>query len=177
MLNYMSKVIEAGQQPSKWAGEEMESALDMLRQVSLAAVGDHQAISAEFPYFNLTSLLQVNAAHRQGDFGNGLLIALRLPYSADREILAHVAALTNLLELEQRPFGHFRGGWCVSTENELAFKAFYPNIVGQHGLAANLMLQMAGRAEWFATINDKRSREERWKTACPAFLRVLEARD
>jgi hypothetical protein len=155
----------------------MESALAMLDQVSLAAVGGARTVSAEFPYLpHASSLLEIDAVQKQVDVGSGLLMTLHLPDRADRATLAEVAAIMNVWELEQYPFGHFRGAWCVSRRNAVAFKAFYPNVLGGRGLALNLALQMAGRAEWIATIMDERSREERWKTACPSFLRALEAR-
>ena len=176
MLNWVS-VLPMAQQPSSWVGEEMESARETLTQISLACFGDRKAVSAEFPYLTLTSLLEVDAAYRHPLVGNGLLMTLRLPDNADRETLDRAAAVMNVLELETYPFGHFRGGWCVNANNDLTFQVFYPNVMCLPGLAINLVLQMAGRAEWVATLNDKRSREERWKTACPAFLRVLEARD
>ena len=178
MLNYISAIIvPAGQQPSRWAGEEMERALDLLRQISLFAVGEHHGGFCRIPLSRSRIVAgSLCCAQRRPRWYRTVDDTAPSRGSGSRDT-CHAAAVMNVLELEMNPFGHFRGGWCVSERNAVAFKAFYPNFFGGHGLAANLVLQMAGRAEWVATINDKRSREERWKTACPSFLRALAARD
>lgn len=176
MAEIISRLVAPlGQEPSKWAGQEMDSALGTLRKTSLFANGDPTGVTAEFPYKDFSALLQLEAGTPHPQVGHGLHITLRLPSPPFDTSVHEAAAILN--EMEARGlslFSTLHGAWCVSPSGDVAFNAFVPNAFYKAGTAVNFALWMTGKARWVASLNDPRSDEERWEEGKPAIARLLD---
>src|SRR5262249_31400743 len=123
-------LIPTGQEPSRYRGQEMLDTLAMLqRPPCLLATGTDQGLSGEFPFGQLSSLLQMKTNEPHPRLGQGLLRLLEIP--AGPSGLSNVEAARKALELnewEQRagPFAHFLGSWCPG-DRALCFVSFFPN--------------------------------------------------
>jgi hypothetical protein len=176
-LNIIEKLVAPhGKEPSVWVGRDMLDTLALLKRVSMIAMGDDDGLVAEFPYYNFSSLLKFETKSPHPQVGHGLHVTLGVPDKAS-DVPSHVmAGFLNEMEAAPATLSDFRGAWCVSPSETITFSAFYPNAFLRPGMGSNIALSMAARAEWVATLTDKRSREERWKSARPAALRALEGK-
>jgi hypothetical protein len=151
MLNFLELGIgPMRNQPSRWKGMDFESALDLLQKPPcLLANGDHESLTAEFPFLDFTSLLEATAKEEHPQLGQGLLLRLTIPPAFSHEEGAKLAIDLNGRELSSLTRTPFLGSWCWC-DNSLHFVSFYPNMAYQPGLLPNLILGMTLRAKWIA---------------------------
>lgn len=159
-------ITPAGQETSRWAGEEMVSALDLLRKVCLLAFGDESGVGGEFVYRDFSSLVQFAPNERHMQVGNGLRVTLKLPSLPLKVSACENAVLLNLMEAKGLSLmTTLHGAWCSIPDGDrpdtVAFRAFFPNQMKMTGFAANIALWMSGKAEWVASLGDPRTWEER----------------
>jgi hypothetical protein len=140
-------VVPAGAQPSPWVGDEMELALELVKQLpTVLATGGPEGLTAEFPFLGDTSLLRVLPDAEHPLMGTGLLVLLTVPVDGVGMSDALDVGGYELLEVVRAPF---LGSWRPD-EHGLTWAAFYPNAVFQEGLARNVVLGTAVRAKWVA---------------------------
>lgn len=176
MANVISHlVVPAGREHSPWQGGEMRTAMEWAQRSSLLAMGDDVGLTAEFAYRNFTSLLQLDARDEHPQVGNGLRATLRLPWRPFGASAAECAATLNIMESRGLSLlSSLHGTWCVSPTGDVAFNSFLPNIVHKSGMGANLVLWMAGKAQWVASLDDPRTHEERLAEAKPSIAHILD---
>ena len=148
MLQGVQKlVMPAGEMESPWVGSEMEQALEVVQQLpTVLATGGPTGLTAEFPLFDETSLLQLFPEAQHVALGTGLLVLLQVPVpEADMS-----SALTlNERELHELTRAPFAGSW-LPGEYGVSWTSFYPNVLWQPGVAANVAAAAAARARWIA---------------------------
>ncbi len=150
MLDIIEVLIRPeGQARSAYQGSEMKGLLAaMQRPPCVLATGDELGITAEFPYPNHTSLLEITTTSANPRVGGGLLALLTIPEGANDAATALQALEWNELELTSFTRAHFLGSWCPS-ERGITFAAFYPNSLYRAGCVQNLGMSHVMRAKWF----------------------------
>src|SRR5262245_13689252 len=108
-------IVPLGERSSQWCGQEMLDMTAALKRTSLFAIGDDTGATAEFPFFQHTSLLRLNALSKHPLLGSGLGVTLQLPFNFTvQEMPPHViAGYLNKMELSPDTISDFRGAWCV----------------------------------------------------------------
>jgi hypothetical protein len=156
MLNIVrAKVQPEGQHPSPYAGDEMLDTLALFQNPPcVLATGDEDGLSAEFPFGDFTSLLQMKTSEVNPGLGHGLLTLLSLPGTEtgkENVKAARLALELNELELSSLTRFHFLGSWCPGKQ-ALTFASFLPNAMRlAAGLPSNLIgFPMMMRAAWAA---------------------------
>ena len=150
MLGLLEIVRMDGRSQPRWAGEQMEFALERLRRVPIVtlATGDATGITLEVPYRQTTALIQLDVSWAHPDLGTGLIARLSLPGDAGPG--AEWAAMRNRQELVSLTRANFVGGW-IGGAPFATFLSFYPNMLARTGVgAANIALSMINRARWIA---------------------------
>lgn len=136
---------------SRFAGAELEGlAQTLMAGPSVLATSDRDRLSAEFPFRDRTSLLQIETRDLHPRLGAGVRMTLTLPSLPRTTDPAEEALELNGLELRDLTRAHLLGGWCLTPEEEpsIAFHAFFPNAAYRPGVLTNLALSMAMRAAW-----------------------------
>jgi hypothetical protein len=175
-LNIIERlVVPGGAQPSRWTGRAMVEAVDLLKGLSLVAIGDEDGIAVELPWVESTCLLELNPDFAHPHLGHCLHATLTLPDNGSHEDMLALTHTLNRIEALPDTLTDFRGSWCVSPLNLVTFSAMYPNILFQPGVGANIAVSIGARAEWLATLVDSRSRQERWENAQPAVFVAMGA--
>lgn len=158
MLNVVEHVYAPlGQQEPPWAnsGEFEEAAALFNRSNSFSSAGG-TGLTAEFAWGrNHTSMMTSILDQPHPQLGNGVLTRLNLPLSLDPDDAAAVAGLFNQLEVKSLTRAHLLGAWCaaeVGGSHTGVFVSFMPNAMYKRGLLPQLLLSMAVRAGWAATI-------------------------
>ncbi len=173
-LNVIEQVVvPAGAQPSRWIGQPMLEALDLMKHHSLIAMGDEEGVAAEFPWEDSSCLLELNPAFAHPRLGNCLHVTLKLPDKGTRDEMFVLTNSLNFLEALPETLTDFEGAWCISPSEAVTFSAVYPNLLFQPGLSLNIALRMGARAEWLANLLDSRSREQRWDNARSAIFATM----
>jgi hypothetical protein len=155
-------VVPEGAKPSQFIGERFENAEDFMReQLNCLGFADDEGLSCEVPYTGAapamliqeasqpqTSLIQMLTDVPHPEAGNGLLCIMRLPYSADPEQVAAQANHLNLLESRGEAGTFLLGAWCPdpSSDTDLAFCQFIPNLLVRWVLVENLLSYMASHS-------------------------------
>jgi len=149
MLNIIQHpVAPAGEQPSVWAGEEMEKVLEILQgPPCVLATGDGDALSAEFPFGEETSLMRIDTTQAHPRFGNGCLMRLPLPLEIEKVATDNGWLELNRLETATLLGPHLLGSWC-SDETGPTFVGFLPNAIHRPNDLINFSMSMARRAQW-----------------------------
>jgi len=146
--------IPAGVDPSRFLGHDMLQTLEMLQQPPcIRATGDKDGLCAEFPFGQLSSLLQMKTMEGHPRYGHGLMMQLEIPIpsSGDTDLGAAKMAL-KLNEMERddpRAFPHFLGSWCPG-ERAVCFVSFFPNWLFKVGINQALAQVAMGRTKWAA---------------------------
>jgi hypothetical protein len=174
MLNIIRDVVSPkGEARSAYAGEEMRELLALLNKPPcVLATGDRRSISAEFPYPNSTSLIQLETEDKNPRVGNGLLALLTIPDGAhngasrpsagtndivqalEKGVDAWRASGRSALKLNAREIAsstraHFLGSWRQSDKG-LTYASFYPNCLYRRGCLQNLAMNHIMRARWIS---------------------------
>jgi len=175
MLNVIAGMVAPlGERPSAWAGNEMREAVDQLQRFPcVLATGDHSGLSAEFPFFEMTSLLTIRTNERHPQLGNGMLVRLSLPVGCPKEDWARVAIDLNARELRSLTRSPFLGSWCAG-DDAITFVSFYPNVAHQPGLLQNLVNYSMGRARWVAEEVYGDDWKQSFRKAFSAKMRMFE---
>lgn len=149
MLNIIQQAVApAGEQPSVWAGEEMEKVLEIFQgPPCVLAMGDGNALSAEFPFGEQTSLMRIDTSEAHPRLGNGCLMKLTLPLKVDDAAKDNGWLGLNCLETENPLAPHLLGSWC-SDKMGPTFVSFLPNVIHRPGDLTNFAMSMASRAKW-----------------------------
>jgi hypothetical protein len=149
MLGVLEIVRLDGRSQPRWAGAQMEVALEQLRGLSLGiASGDATGLTLEVPYRQATALIELDASWAHPDLGTGMIARLSLPGAAGPG--PEWAAVRNRRELESLTRAHLVGGW-IGAAPFATFLSFYPNMLARAGMGAvNIALSMANRARWMA---------------------------
>ncbi len=150
MLGIVAVVGAIGGFPSTWAGPSLDWTVRQFQAGDnvFRAIGDERALTAEFPFADRTSLLQVRTDVGHPSIGNGLAIRSSLPIDG---VDGAWAAEMNRQELCSTARTHFLGSW-VASGDAPGFTAFYSNMVGMalDGDASNLVFACVGRHRWAA---------------------------
>jgi hypothetical protein len=111
--------------------------------------GTAPAVSLTDPAQLQTSLVQMFTDAPHPEAGNGLLCIMRVPYSADPIDIAERANMLNLLESAAERPTPLLGAWCPepSSDRDLAFCLFVPNLLAHLVLVENLISYMAGHSQ------------------------------
>jgi hypothetical protein len=149
-------------EPSWWAGPEMEAAAKWLTANNVPSMGSDGGLTAEFPYGEnggpaamggTSNMLMVTTSEPHPRMGSGVLMRLNLreqPVSEGREL---TAMELNELELRARCQAHFLGSWCTNPScGPPVFVSFLPSVLHKPNLLMNLVLSMGLRARWAATL-------------------------
>jgi hypothetical protein len=166
-------VVPWGEQPSRWIGQPMLDALEVMKRLSLMAMGDEESIAVEFPWADATCLLELNPAFAHSRLGSCLHVTLTLPDKASEEEMLLLTRTLNCIEALPETLTDFQGTWCISPSKAVTFSAIYPNYLFRPGLGTNIALGMGARAEWLVNLLDSQSREQRWHNARPAAFVVM----
>jgi hypothetical protein len=141
-------VAPAGEQPSAWAGEEMEKVLELLRgPPCVLATGDGNGLCAEFPFGERTSLMRINTREAHPRLGNGCLMTLTLPLPVDDVGKDNNWLGLNSLETGDQPAPHLLGSWCRDDRGP-TFVCFLPNVIHLPNDLIHFSMSMARRAQW-----------------------------
>jgi len=78
-----SIITQVGKEPSKWIGHEFQEVVEEMENwpLSLLATADEDALTAEFPYGDFSSLCRIFANQPHPFYGNGLLVTHFFPVS------------------------------------------------------------------------------------------------
>src|SRR5204863_5961875 len=106
----------------------------------ILATGDDRGagLTAEFPFFERTSLLRATTEEAHPQLGTGILFRLSLPITDSKQDWPKGAHLLNTRELDSFTRAPFLGSWCAG-DQAITFVSFYPNIAYQPGLLWNLI--------------------------------------
>jgi len=150
--------LPASEEPSMWAGEEMETLAQMLTSNGVMSMASPEGLSAEFPYGEhggpavaggTSNLLTVSTSENHPRLGAGLLMRLSLreqPHDGDGPL---GPMELNELEVKGRCQSHFLGSWCANPSGgPPVFVSFLPNILSAPNLLTNLVVSMGVRSQW-----------------------------
>lgn len=157
MLTVLDTVfLPQGQNASPWRGSaEMTQIRDMLNQANCVSMGDEIGLTAEFPFGDATSMMQVKTDEDNPTIGSGVGMFLQLPMWGTAIDAAKIAGALNRAEANSKTQSHLIGSWCVKTVGEQsipAFASFIPTSLFQPGILTNLMLSAVGRAMWVGQL-------------------------
>ena len=141
--------------PSFWEDDEFADTCEryMQQPPCLLANAGGAGFTAEFPWGEVSSLLQVTAGDRHPSYGSGLLLRQRFPIGTEDE----ADLVSTALELNDAGVtggaadAYGFGSYCVDG-GDLVFVAFYPNAVHRVGLIPNLYFTSAARARFASNI-------------------------
>lgn len=146
--------LRAGVQRSPWlGGGELLQVQSLLHRTNAFASIDESGLTAELPFGQDTSLMNVALDARHPRLGNGLGLGLVVPTWGSEGDAAQLAAALNQTEAAVRNGGYMFGAWGVRAFGPNvapAFTGFIPAALHRPGMLANLALSMALRAEWVA---------------------------
>ena len=178
MLNFLAAVVAPrGQRASLWQGEEVKEAVEQLQgPPCILATGDDRGagLTAEFPFFERTSLLRATTEEAHPQLGTGILFRLSLPITDSKQDWPKGAHLLNTRELDSFTRAPFLGSWCAG-DQAITFVIFYPNIAYQPGLLWNLITSMVIRARWVAEEASGDNWNESFERASRAKMEMMEA--
>ena len=135
-------------EPSYWGQEEFDYAANIMRQAGIYCNASASGLTAEFPWEegarsailgDRTSLLQFSCDNPHPVAGNGLFFRLDLPVTLEREQLAEMANMLNVVETNGIDTPPFFGAWCSQLDNgTVTFVGFWPNCLYKPGTVANI---------------------------------------
>lgn len=157
------EIVPHGEQPSKWLGSaEFAEIIDKRGRgdSGFGRVYDG-GLAIEVPFGGTTATVRLDAYLQHARLGNGLWVALSVPYLADLESLNVLTIELNYLE--DRAWSTFgmplTGNWFAVGEDvqgtrsfRLTFGHFVPNVLYQRGLAEVLVVDAMSRARWCREI-------------------------
>lgn len=166
MLRVIDGVLAPrGEGPSKWVGEEVLQAVEMVRQRPCVAVsGSETGLTAEYPFGDKTSLLTVEADSTNPRLGRGCLIRLDLPPRFDKAGAAERALEFNRLEVCEFTRTPVTGSWCLGGRG-LTHVSFLPNALYKPGVLVNMVIAAALRVQWVTETLFGYDMEEYYETA------------
>ncbi|MDB2496380.1 hypothetical protein N9X25_04455 [Verrucomicrobiales bacterium] len=148
-------VLPLGSGPSSWEDAEFADTCEryMQQPPCLLANAGGSGFTAEFPWGEVSSLLQVTAGDSHPSYGSGLLLRQRFPFSAEGEAeLVRVALDLNEADVSRGAADAYGfGSYCVDG-GDLVFVAFYPNAAHRVGVLPNLYFTSAARARFVSSI-------------------------
>jgi hypothetical protein len=157
LLNLIrARVVPDGQHPSLYAGEDLLDTLAFFQNPPcVLATGSDNALRAEFPFGDFTSLLQMETRAENPWLGNGLLALLSVPGTEcgkENVEAARLALELNEEEVSSLTRAHFLGSWCPGNQ-ALTFASFLPNAMRLAGGLPKVLVgtAMTSRAAWVAT--------------------------
>lgn len=151
-------VAPRGQEPCRWTPAEFQETVDQFLQKppSVMATGGGSGLTAEFPYGDASSLLQMAGDQPHPRYGNGLFVLQSFPVDvASGSEGARLALQLNACELAgwghsraggYRPSGYGLGSYAYR-DRTIHFTAFYPNLMYAPGLLPILCSACAWRAQ------------------------------
>jgi hypothetical protein len=164
-------VVPEGAGPSRYAGPRMEKVGEYLVQRLFLGTADADGLTCEVPFTGATpaevlamhdmdathlqtSLVQIFTDVPHPEAGNGALLLMRLPYSADASPVALQANELNLAEARGDKQTMLLGAWCRDSNSDttLAFCSFVPNALSRWVIAENLISQQANRSRFAAEL-------------------------
>jgi hypothetical protein len=143
-------VAPMGREPSRWAGDDMEQALEVISTApfNFLATGGPDGLTAEFPFQSKTALLRARTQSPHPQLGNGLLLLLSLPMTVDSAEGTQLAHELNQLEMASLSQAHYLGSWCCQ-DKTVTHCAFFANALRFGGRdLLNLILSAGARARW-----------------------------
>ncbi len=153
MLNIVSETVRPqGESPCTFVGPEMERVGAMLqRPPCVLATKDEDGITAEYPFGDATSLVEV-VPDTHPRLGNGLRICVQLPFLVSDEDDPDGETLS-FLRLNRQDFdlplgGYFLGTWGSMPNGYLSHNSFFPNVLYRPGILTNLVLGTFVRVKW-----------------------------
>lgn len=158
MLNVIEHLYAPqGRNEPPWANSgEFEAIAAFFNQSNSNSTAGVTGLTAEFAWGeNQTSMMTSVIDQPHPQLGNGVLTILHLPLSLDAEASATVAGLLNQLEIKSITHAHFLGAWSaaeVGGSDTAVFASFIPNIMYKPGLLQQLLISMASRVAWVATV-------------------------
>lgn len=157
--------LPASNQTSMYQGSEMKQYVTEINGPPCILVnGDETSISAEFPYPNFTSLIQVMTEEEHPIAGRGLWILLKFPVGGEDPTTVDAALNLNEYELNEWTGIPFLGSWCP-TETGLTFISFYPNLMRRPNSIAALVTPHILRAKRINEDLDDYKWEEHFEEA------------
>lgn len=151
--------------PSLWEDAEFVDSCEryMQQPPCLLANAGGSGHTAEFPWGEFSSLLQITAGDRHPAYGSGLLLRQRFPIgTGDEADLVRTALELNDADVTRGAADAYGfGGYCVES-GDLVFVAFYPNAVHRAGLIPNLYFTSAARARFASVIFLEDDWSETW---------------
>lgn len=148
-------VLPLGSGPSSWEYAELADACEryMQQPPCLLAHAGGFGFTAEFPWGDVSSLLQVTAGDRHPFYGSGLLLRQRFPFATEDEVdLVRVALDLNEADVSRGAADAYGFGSCCVDGGDLVFVAFYPNAAHRVGILPNLYFTSAARARFISNI-------------------------
>lgn len=151
IVNVIPGVVQpAGESPSRWTGQEFEEAAELANSLPpvILATSGRQGLTAEFPFGNFSSLLQIDGAQRHPVYGGGLLQLQYFPVSGKKgedEKWIKKALELNEPYISPVPAGYGFGSY-LYRDGMITHASFIPNALYVPGLLTNLLLSAMGRA-------------------------------
>lgn len=152
IVNVIPGVVQpAGESPSRWTGQEFEEAAELANSLPpvILATSGRQGLTAEFPFGNFSSLLQIDGALQHPVYGRGLLQLQYFPVSGKKgedEKWIKKALELNEPCISPVPAGYGFGSY-LYRDGMITHVSFIPNALYVPGLLNNLLLSAMGRAE------------------------------
>src|SRR5262249_3208728 len=99
LVNVIEKLVApAGQQPSRWVGQEMLDILTLFKSRSLFATGDASGVAFELPWADYSCLVELNPTFKHPRIGNCLHVTMKLSDAASHEQMVRIATVLNAVE-------------------------------------------------------------------------------
>jgi hypothetical protein len=158
MLNVIEHVYAPlGQKEPPWAKSgEFEETTELFNRSNSYSTADRAGLTGEFAWGeNQTSMMTSVLDQPHPQLGNGVLTRLNLPLSLDPEASAWLAGLLNQLEVKSLTRAHLLGAWCgaeAGGSHTGVFVSFMPNAMYKPGLLTQMLISLASRARWAATV-------------------------
>jgi hypothetical protein len=144
-------VSPAGASPSKWGSSDFQAVSESLGRTppTLLATFGTNGLTAEFPFGDRSSLLQICADQPHPHWGNGILLVQTFPGTIagipNATIADRMAQELNRIELTKLHSGLGLGSF-LAKNLDICFVSFVPNACYVTGLLENLYLIAATRA-------------------------------
>jgi hypothetical protein len=165
LLNVPEVIANEGDSPSRFEGAPMERVGGFLERMEFLGSAEPTRLTCQVPFTARapsavaaeagqpqTSLVQIFADAPHPEVGNGALIVMRLPLSAEPDWVAFQANELNAAEVQGDSQNQFLGAWCPDPNNEttLAFCSFVPNALARWVAMEHMVSYQGGRSRFAA---------------------------
>jgi hypothetical protein len=164
-------IVPEGARPSRFVGPRMKQVEKFLARMGFVGFAELTGLTCEVPFTGATpaivlvaegrpasqretSLVQIFTDAPHPKAGNGALLVMRLPFSADSDRVALQANELNFAEALGDKETMLMGAWCPDPNSDarLAYCSFVPNALSRWVIAENLISQQANRSRFAAEV-------------------------